>query len=68
MVIVVEPPDNNGNELLLSPEFLKKCKENFSVPIKAVDNGGHEFSVKHLNILDPLKESNNLGRSVSKGK
>eukprot|EP00257_Ricinus_communis_P026003 XP_025013417.1 uncharacterized protein LOC8259537 isoform X2 [Ricinus communis] len=65
--IMTESPYNNGNELLLCPEFLKRCKEKFSVPIKAVENGGHEFSIKHLNILDPLKDNNNLGRSVSKG-
>ncbi|XP_025013825.2 uncharacterized protein LOC8260858 [Ricinus communis] len=65
--IMTEAPYSNRNELLLTPEFLKRCKERFSVPIKAVENGGHEFSIKHLNILDPLKDSNNLGRSVSKG-
>ncbi|XP_055959997.1 uncharacterized protein LOC130014588 isoform X4 [Mercurialis annua] len=65
--IVAESPDKNVNELLLSPELLKRCIENFSVPIKAVENGGHGFFIKHLNIVDPLKESNNLGRSVSKG-
>ena len=25
------------------------------------------FTLKHLNIIDPLKENNNLGRSVSRG-
>ncbi|OAY46386.1 uncharacterized protein LOC110619339 isoform X3 [Manihot esculenta] len=65
--IAAESRDNHGNELLISPEFLKNCRETFSIPIKAVENGVHEFAVKHINILDPLKDSNNLGRSVSKG-
>lgn len=67
MFFAAESRDNHGNELLISPEFLKNCRETFSIPIKAVENGVHEFAVKHINILDPLKDSNNLGRSVSKG-
>ncbi|XP_012091160.1 uncharacterized protein LOC105649191 isoform X1 [Jatropha curcas] len=65
--IVANSQDNNGNELLISPEFIRNCKEKFSVPIRAVESGGHEFPIKYLNILDPLKNGNNLGRSVSKG-
>ncbi|KAJ9175995.1 hypothetical protein P3X46_014489 [Hevea brasiliensis] len=65
--IAAKPRDNNGNELLINPEFLKNCRETFSIPIKAVENGGHEFPIKHLNILDPLKDGNNLGRSVNRG-
>ncbi|KDO44283.1 hypothetical protein CISIN_1g0061401mg [Citrus sinensis] len=65
--IVAETVENDGDELLLSPEFLKKCREIYSVPITALENTGHEFAIKHLNIVDPLKDNNNLGRSVSKG-
>lgn len=65
--IVAETAENDGDELLLSPEFLKKCREIYSVPITALENTGHEFAIKHLNIVDPLKDNNNLGRSVSKG-
>jgi hypothetical protein len=35
--------------------------------MKELENGAHEFPIKHLNIVDPLKSSNNLGRSVNKG-
>ncbi|ESR49132.1 hypothetical protein CICLE_v10031278mg [Citrus x clementina] len=65
--IVAETVENDGDELLLSPEFLKKCREIYSVPITALETTGHEFAIKHLNIVDPLKDNNNLGRSVSKG-
>ncbi|XP_044462258.1 uncharacterized protein LOC123193376 isoform X3 [Mangifera indica] len=58
---------NDGDELLLSQEFLRGCREIYSAPIKALETTGHEFHVKHLNIVDPLKDNNNLGRSVSKG-
>lgn len=64
--IVAELGENDGDELLLSQEFLKKCREIYSVPI-TLETTGHEFAIKHLNIVDPLKDNNNLGRSVSKG-
>ncbi|KAA8533983.1 hypothetical protein F0562_031500 [Nyssa sinensis] len=65
--IVVETPEIDGNEFLLSEEFLKNSTEVFSASTRALDTNGQAFSVKHLNIIDPLKENNNLGRSVSKG-
>lgn len=64
--IVAEIGENDGDELLLSQEFLKKCREIYSVPI-TLETTGHEFAIKHLNVVDPLKDNNNLGRSVSKG-
>lgn len=67
MLLVAETPENDGDELLLSQEFLRQCREIYSVPIKALETTGHEFAIKHLNIVDPLKDNNNLGRSVSKG-
>ncbi|XP_010539142.1 PREDICTED: uncharacterized protein LOC104812462 isoform X3 [Tarenaya hassleriana] len=57
------PPEINGFELLLDEKFFRECTELYSFPTKAV----HDFPVKHLNIVDPLKHSNNLGRSVTKG-
>ncbi|GAB4856253.1 hypothetical protein Ancab_014180 [Ancistrocladus abbreviatus] len=39
----------------------------FSVPSKGNEMSSRIFLPKHLNIVDPLKESNNLGRSVSRG-
>ncbi|OMO94523.1 hypothetical protein CCACVL1_05943, partial [Corchorus capsularis] len=65
--IVVESPDNGGGDLLLSNEFLKECVEMFSVPSRGFETNSRTFPQKHLNIVDPLRENNNLGRSVSKG-
>ncbi|XP_030541897.1 uncharacterized protein LOC115749291 isoform X2 [Rhodamnia argentea] len=64
--IVVETMEHNG-ELLLSKDFLKDCVEHFSVPSNGFGANARTFVSKHLNIVDPLKENNNLGRSVSKG-
>lgn len=41
---------------------MNSCVSTFSVPSK-----DGTFQAKHLNIVDPLKEVNNLGRSVSQG-
>ncbi|KAJ4822480.1 hypothetical protein Tsubulata_011632 [Turnera subulata] len=65
--VVVERPENCGSDLLLSSEFLKDCVEMFSVPPRGFESNSRTFPPKHLNIVDPLKENNNLGRSVSKG-
>lgn len=65
--IVAETPDNDGGELLLDKEFLRKCVDMFSVPSRGPDTHSRSFPQKHFNIVDPLKENNNLGRSVSKG-
>lgn len=63
--IVAEKPENGGDDLLLSDDFIRECVKQFSVPSRGTDN--RIFVQKHLNIVDPLKENNNLGRSVSKG-
>lgn len=60
--IVVERPPNS-NDLLLNVGFLRRCSETLSVPMRPTD----VFSKKHLNIVDPLNDRNNLGRSVSQG-
>ncbi|CAL9246760.1 unnamed protein product, partial [Arabidopsis halleri] len=65
--IVVETPENGGDDLLLTSEFLKECMEMYSVPSRGFETNQRGFQSKHLNIVDPLKETNNLGRSVSKG-
>ncbi|CAH9089029.1 unnamed protein product [Cuscuta epithymum] len=65
--IVAEAPENDGSDLLLSSDFLVYCAVKFSVPSRGVDTNSRTFALKHLNIVDPLKENNNLGRSVSKG-
>ncbi|KAM7532078.1 hypothetical protein LguiB_035488 [Lonicera macranthoides] len=65
--IIAEMPENGGGDLLLTNDFLRYCVDTFSVPSKGVDTSSRTFAPKHLNIVDPLKENNNLGRSVSKG-
>ncbi|KAF3446515.1 hypothetical protein FNV43_RR11694 [Rhamnella rubrinervis] len=61
-----EKREDDMGELPLSKEVLKNCKYIFSVPVKAHEARMEEFPIKQLNILDPLKDNNNLGRSVSK--
>lgn len=65
--VVAETTENDRDELLLSPEFLRHWKEVYSVPTRAVQNRSHDFPIKNLNIVDPLKDNNNLGRCVSRG-
>ncbi|XP_061944523.1 uncharacterized protein LOC133668590 [Populus nigra] len=65
--IVAEPLENGQGELLLSDEFLKDCADRFSVPSRKPEMNSRPFPQKHLNIVDPLKENNNLGRSVNRG-
>lgn len=60
-----ETLETDGGNLLLTKEFFRSCVDNFSVAPKGSDS--RIFIKKHLNIVDPLRESNNLGRSVSKG-
>lgn len=63
----VEVPENGRNTLLLTEEFIRNCVESFSVPSRGLDQNLRTFPQKHLNIIDPLKENNNLGRSVNRG-
>ncbi|KAF6174370.1 hypothetical protein GIB67_027841, partial [Kingdonia uniflora] len=65
--IVVETLDNGGGDLLLNPEFLQSCVVTFSVPSRGPENVSRTFPQKSINIVDPLKGNNNLGRSVSRG-
>ncbi|KAJ1378822.1 hypothetical protein SESBI_47459 [Sesbania bispinosa] len=64
--IIAEVPENGGNTLL-TEEFIRSCVESFSVPSRGHDLNLRTFPQKHFNIIDPLKENNNLGRSVNKG-
>ncbi|KEH35564.1 putative polynucleotide adenylyltransferase [Medicago truncatula] len=63
---IVEKPECDGGEFLLSKELLKHYKDMCFVP-KASVTSPREFSIKFINILDPLKNDNNLGRSVNIG-
>ncbi|GAB4832047.1 hypothetical protein Ancab_006065 [Ancistrocladus abbreviatus] len=64
--IVVKPTDDS-DELLLTDEFMRNFREEFSFSTPMLQAERHVFPVKFLNILDPLRENNNLGRSISKG-
>ncbi|KAK9069073.1 hypothetical protein SSX86_013189 [Deinandra increscens subsp. villosa] len=64
---VVETLDNKGKEVLLGAEFRKNCMDMFIVPSKGSETDLRAFNLKNLNIIDPLKENNNLGRSVHTG-
>ncbi|KAL7095141.1 hypothetical protein ACP275_10G005700 [Erythranthe tilingii] len=65
--LIAEMPEDSDRDLLLSSDFLSSCVGMFSVPCRGNDKNSRGFQTKHLNIVDPLKESNNLGRSISKG-
>ncbi|XP_071701215.1 uncharacterized protein [Rutidosis leptorrhynchoides] len=60
--IVVKRLPNSDN-LLLDFGFLRRCFETLSVPLRP----GDVFLKKHINIVDPLNDQNNLGRSVNQG-
>uniref|UniRef100_A0A1J3JTD5 Poly(A) RNA polymerase gld-4 n=1 Tax=Noccaea caerulescens TaxID=107243 RepID=A0A1J3JTD5_NOCCA len=69
-VLISSLPDiteTKDHKVFLSEKFFKECMELYTVPVKATEANRHFFPVKHFNILDPLKHSNNLGRSVTKG-
>lgn len=65
--IVVKLPNSGLNDLLLGEEFMENCVDMFSVPYRGSETNQKAFQTKHLNIIDPLKENNNLGRSVHRG-
>ncbi|XP_020240814.1 uncharacterized protein LOC109819490 [Asparagus officinalis] len=65
--LVAEVPVNHEGGLLFTKEFLNKCVDDFSVPPRGSESVQRNFPRKHLNIVDPLKDNNNLGRSVSRG-
>ncbi|CAL0312433.1 unnamed protein product [Lupinus luteus] len=58
---IVETPEGDWDDLLLSKEFLSSYRD---VASKTTTRG---FPPKYLNIMDPLRSDNNLGRSVSIG-
>ncbi|KAI3806252.1 hypothetical protein L1987_22151 [Smallanthus sonchifolius] len=62
--IVVENPINHP---FLSGEHLRDYINMFTVPCKEFVGNMPTFTPKVINIIDPLKASNNLGRSVHLG-
>ncbi|KAK9665295.1 hypothetical protein RND81_14G103300 [Saponaria officinalis] len=63
--MIASPPRKDGGDLLLSKRFLESCSTAYSV--FSAENREVPFNPKHLNVVDPLRLNNNLGRSVSKG-
>lgn len=68
LISTSEPPRKDGGNLLLTKEFLEECSATYSInPLGQDSNQVRAFQKKFLNVLDPIRETNNLGRSVSKG-
>lgn len=61
-------PDGWTGGLMFREEFLDNCIDMFSVSSRALEGKPKAFQPKNLNIIDPLRENNNLGRSVHLGK
>lgn len=55
------------DDVLLTDTFLRSSREAILSSMGVGRTNDSAFSVKFLNVLDPLKEDNNLGRSVCKG-
>lgn len=55
----------DGDNLLLTSEFVGHFVDMFSAPSKGIETKPNPFKMKYLNIMDPLKKDNNLGRCVN---
>ncbi|KAE9608758.1 putative PAP/25A-associated [Lupinus albus] len=64
---IVETPECDQAGFLLSKEFLRSYRDMSFVQATSSGTKTNEFPTKFMNILDPLKSNNNLGRSVSIG-
>ncbi|OEL19270.1 hypothetical protein BAE44_0019711 [Dichanthelium oligosanthes] len=64
--LIVETTVKHTDDLLFDKEFLKSSVDKATVPPRNSDECYTRFRPKYLNIIDPLKEYNNLGRSVNK--
>ncbi|KAI5069033.1 hypothetical protein GOP47_0015334 [Adiantum capillus-veneris] len=62
--VEVMPPSCDGN-FLLSDKFLRSCREKYRT--HSENSQGKTFSRKYMNLVDPLRPFNNLGRSVNSG-
>lgn len=67
VLVAVEAMVTHTDDLLFDKEFLKSSVDKAPAPPRNSDACYTRFRPKHLNIIDPLKECNNLGRSVNKG-
>ncbi|KAG4912509.1 hypothetical protein JHK82_053096 [Glycine max] len=66
-LLIADTPEYDQGEFLLQKEFLKNYRDMCSSKAKASETMTNAFPVKHMNILDPLRNNNNLGRSVNIG-
>ncbi|KAM7275019.1 hypothetical protein ACFE04_016885 [Oxalis oulophora] len=64
--ISAQTPRKDG-EQVLNKMFLQAYSMAYAVRPFGQENQGQPFVSKHFNVIDPLRENNNLGRSVSKG-
>ncbi|XP_047158248.1 uncharacterized protein LOC124828895 [Vigna umbellata] len=62
---IVETPECDQSGFLLQKEFLKNHRDMCSSSIRASEKVTLEFPVKQMNILDPLRNDNNVGRCVN---
>lgn len=60
-------PTEVQDELLLGKEFHQGSLDRLVVIPNEFEGYDTQFRQKFLNIIDPLKGNNNLGRSVNKG-
>lgn len=65
--LAAEPPRTDAGALRVSEAFLKACSRVYAVNHAAQEIQGPPFVSKYFNVIDPLRENNNLGRSVNKG-
>lgn len=66
--LAVTDRGNGGAELLLSGENMRFYTDLFTAATCSSEQVMRIFGPMYLNIIDPLKENNNLGRSVYIGK
>lgn len=64
-IYAVEVPKNNESEFLFSKDFLKSMR--FLSSSYVGENNSSAFMQKYLNIMDPIRENNNLGRCITQG-
>lgn len=65
--LIAEPPRKNCQQLLLSKKFLNACESCYGIIPTSQELREKPFVSKYINIVDPLRANNNLGRSITKG-
>ncbi|ESW09614.1 hypothetical protein PHAVU_009G141900 [Phaseolus vulgaris] len=62
---IVETPECDQGGFLFQKDLLRNYRDMCSFSIRASENVTPEFPVKLMNILDPLRNDNNVGRCVN---